>query len=348
MNSFFSEKPVGIGLGKAQSLMERMSKQLTGYQAILNEEKCISEATGNKREVSRDEIFDIMDAQEDNGNAGKYATLVYVTFADIYKSKRSWRPDDVTKALDSTKEKYGNEEWYQKVSDYNKPETKSSMRNPIACMIKVTRYQMHWQTKDKYKKDYGEYSDKLSNLRLSFGLGLDSDGKQGDNHNQRQEMNGTTINQTMRPSRDFNMISSKILDTKFYQTDSEGNVIQEIPADIAYSMRTNNAVWKEPKYAKEALSPEQFIAYCTKKKEIDSQYRFQNFVFDGILAIVANANGQSYYYINDQLVVNSYKSTSAKEPSIKVNPQDMVSIAQDAIKQSFNGVDGFAQDKYGV
>jgi hypothetical protein len=313
----------------------------------LNEEKCICEATGNKREVSRDEIFDVMDAQEDKGNGGKFATIVYVTCAGVYASKKAWRPDDVTAALDATRDEYGDTDWHKNITSYNDPSVKTMTKNPIAGVICVTRYQIHWQTKDSYDKDYTEYATKRHDILMRRGIAIQSDGMLGNNNNQRQNVNGTQINQTGRPSRDFDIVGSKLLGVKFYETDEEGNILGEIPAKVAYSMKPLPSEWKGPSDVTKKLSGQELEDCLRELKELDDKHKFRNFLFDGILAIVANENGQSYYYINDKVCVNSYKG-GAKYPAIQVNPQDMISIAQEAINQSFNGIDGFAQDNSGI
>ena len=211
-----------VEVAKIRSLMERVEKPHTNYQAVLNEERLINEANSVKKEVTRNEIIDILEDQDAKGNGGLFATLVYATGEPVYKTKRagSWRPDDVTAMLDKTRDSYGESSWHKDLSAYNDPSVKNSTKNPIAVVC-VAKYEIHWTTKDNYNKAYREYSNSLRNLRMSHGVGLQSDGMLGDNMNQRQDLGtGTQMNQNGNLSKDFNMASANLKGRTFYRVDA--------------------------------------------------------------------------------------------------------------------------------
>ena len=53
-----------VEVAKIRSLMERVEKPHTNYQAVLNEERLINEANGIKKEVTRNEIIDILEDKQ--------------------------------------------------------------------------------------------------------------------------------------------------------------------------------------------------------------------------------------------------------------------------------------------
>ena len=73
----------------------------------------LKESGGGRKQVSRDEILDILNKQDDDKKSGgKWATITYVKPVSVYKTKKSWRTDDVQKALDNNSNR-GEEEYLQ-------------------------------------------------------------------------------------------------------------------------------------------------------------------------------------------------------------------------------------------
>lgn len=334
------EKKFNVTVAKMRSLMERVEVPHTNYQAVLNEERLISEATKPRKSVSRDEIVDILEDQDDKGNGGLYATVVYATAASIYKTKRtgSWRPDDVNAMLDATREKHGHSTWHKDLTDYNNPSVKNSTKNPIAVVC-VTAYKIHWPTKENFNKDHTEYADALHNLRMSHGIGLQSDGMLGDNHNQRQTIGARTqMNQTGILSKDFNMAKMDGKPkTTFYRVDATGHIDynEEIPEEAIKAMSKLPTPPKPEKGVTDVISGEELDAYIAAKKELDAKFKCKTLNFPAILAISANVNGVSYYYINDMLELTD-------KTAIPVDMQDMIKIAEKTIKQTYVPMTGFA------
>lgn len=328
-----------VEVAKIRSLMERVEKPHTNYQAVLNEERLINEANGVKKEVTRNEIIDILEDQDAKGNGGLFATLVYATGEPVYKTKRagSWRPDDVTAMLDKTRDSYGESSWHKDLSAYNDPSVKNSTKNPIAVVC-VAKYEIHWTTKDNYNKAYREYSNSLHNLRMSHGVGLQSDGMLGDNMNQRQDLGaGTQMNQNGNLSKDFNMASANLKGRTFYRVDAEGHIGDEIPEEAIKAMTAPYKAPKPEKAVADVISGEELEAYMAAKKELDAKFRGRTLNFDSILAISANVNGVSYYYINDMLKLSG-------KNAIPVDSTDMIKIGEEQIGQKFTPMTGFAQD----
>ena len=334
------DKNFNLAVAKMRSLMERVEKPHTNYQATINEERLINEAMGAKKAVTRDEIVDILEDQDEKGNGGLYATLVYATAAPIYTTKRAgyWRADDVNNMLDATRAEHGESAWHKDLSAYNDPSVKNSTKNPIAVVC-VTSYNIHWTTKSNYDKAYEKYADALHNLRMSHGIGIESDGMLGDNPNQRQNIGaGTQMNQNGELSKDFNMANVQgEPDVKYYRVDVSGHVDynSEIPEEAIKAMSKLYKPAGPEKGVADVISGEELEAYMEAKRELDAKFKGRTLNFHAMLAISANVNGISYYYINDELQLSDKKA-------IPVNMQDMVKIAEKTIKQTYVPMTGFA------
>lgn len=284
----------------------------------------------NRQQVSRDELIDLLNSADDNNSSnGQWATLTYVTIAPVYKTKRNWRTDDVQGALDKHKDK-SEEDWYQRISDYNRPEVKS--KNNMLVVV-AQRREFHWASEKNFKKAQRSYLNDLSNLRMKYGLGMQSDGKLGDNHNQRQKSDtGAQFNQTGNLSRDVNFAGEKYLGTTAYFVREDGSFI-EFPEEVLNTMKAPPKQYKPEKEAIEKLSAEDLEAYVSAKKELDKKFKQKNLLFDRLLCLAANINGQSYYYINDKILQNE---------GVKIDQSAMVKIAEKQLREVFKDTMDFA------
>lgn len=296
-----------------------------------------------RQQVSRDEIIDILDRQ-DNEGAGLFVSLFYVTTQDFYVTRKNWRQEEMTSALGNY-EKEGNESWYDSIKGFNDDPNQKKVTG-IDGMITVTNYKnLHWTSPKSFGKATGDYNDKLHNLRWSYGVALDSGGMLGDNHNQRSDLNGGQVqqNQTGRLSHDFNMAGRKPEDTirTTYVVGADGHIKGEIAQDIVkllYAPKKRGGVEKAVQDAL-ADNPEALEEYKQKLAEIQKEYRAQNFLFDGILAIVASipgANGVTYYFINDKV-----QKAIKKNSDINVDSGDLVHIIREKLSETIDDVQNY-------
>jgi hypothetical protein len=263
--------------------------------------------------------------------------MVYITAKPVYTTKRkgSWRPDDVNSMLDATREKYGESGWHKALSNYNKEDVKPSTKNPVSTILAVAKQKIHWTTQGNYDKAYGEYSDKLRNLRMSYGVARDSDGMLGDNRNQRQDMGGMKASQNGNLIKDFNMASAVTEKYTMYEVDANGHIVGEIPGEAINAMSALPKAAGPEKAVAEKLKPEEIEAYMKAKAELDSKFKGKTYNLDSMLAISANVNGVSYYYINDKAIISG-------KNAFNVNPQELIAIAEESIGQKFEPITGFA------
>ena len=330
------QRESNIQLAKMFSLMERMDNHYTKEQADtllengLKKANLLKEAAKQRVQITRDKILDILDRQ-DIGGKGRFVSITYVKPVTVKKTKKSWDAASVSAELGKYKD--SQEKWYSDLSDFNREDTELK-KNPIAAIVVAQRYVLHWSSKDSYNKAYGNYKDRLSNLRMKYGIGIETDGALADNRNQRTQSAGETFNQTGKLSRDFNMANSTVKVTN-YIVDENGRIISEIPNDIVKVISSQKKGYTVEAEVAKALAdnPEALQEYENARKEITASFKGQNFLFDRILSIVASVDGVDYYYINDKLI----SPIEAKSETI-VNQQDMVNIAKEQLQQSFSDI----------
>ena len=307
-------------INEVTSLMERMG---------------LFEGTTPRQQVSRDEIIDILNKQDETGG-GTYVSFTYVKPQSFYNTRKSWRKDDVTNVLSKYQE-VGNEHWYNAIKGFNDDENMKKMQG-IDGIIVTTRYNVHWTTPQSYAKAYADYAEKLHTLRMRNGIGMDSDGMLGDNHNQRQTSDyGPQFNQTGNISKDFNLAS---MTTKpkstCYIVDNQGLIKGEIPGEMVKAMNKVATPAGPEKAVANVLSGEALDVYMKAKAELDKSFNGKNFLFDRILCIVATVDGTGYYYINDAI-----KTEIKKNSDVMVQPDELVKIAREQLSQSFNDVNNY-------
>ena len=280
-------------------------------------------------QVSRDEIIDLLNKADENPkNAGLFAYVSYAQPCTIYKTKKNWRSDDVASALEASKDR-ASEDWHKQLTDFNSPDTKLK-KNPISNMIVINQWRLNWTTDKNYAKAYGAYSNELSTLRMRMGIALDSDGKLGDNRNQREKTDyGPQFNQTGNLSKDFNMASRKTINTIVLLLDDDGNKIAEIPTNVSSSMMAKPEIKPYANveaYVKKVITDEDALkAYSEAKAELDRKFKGRTLNLDSILTISANINGVSYFYINDMLDLKK----------IPVNSTDLIKVGEKLTNASF-------------
>lgn len=338
-----NKKIFNESVGKMLSLMDRMSGNMTPYEAMLNEQQRIDEVvTKNRIQVTRNEILSILDKADDAQNAnnrGLFATVTYVKPANILKTKRSVDTDKLSSVLGNYKDRE-EEQWHKDLTTFSNDE-KSTTPNPIKSVITVTRYHLRWHSLKNYDLAASKYADSLHNLRMQNGMAIQSDGAFGDNHNQREKTDASDalrFNQTGNPGRDFNMVNKIGQKSTAYIVDETGNIVSEIPNDVMWSIHgkvsKRGGVEAE---AKKYLSGEALEAYAKAKEELDAQFNPRNLLYDRMLCICCSVDGVSYYYINDKLI-----SSIAKGSDVNVNQQEMVNIAKEQLGESFDTIQGFA------
>ena len=314
------------------SLIKRMDEKRNYFQAEMLTEAMTKAAL--RKQVTRDEIFGVIDNDAIKG--GTVVHITYVSGKSPYKNKfnngvLNWRKEEMAKALGAHGD-MTDKEWHRQLSNFNNRD-KLVKGNPITNVVAVESFLLNWTTPKSFSRAYGEYAQKLGNLRMRYGVGLPSNGVLGDNHNVRRHIDGGgQFNQTGALSKDINKANAKIDDSKMYLIDAYGNIQDEIPDDVVSAMTAKpNKVEKD---VRAALTPEQIKEYVKEKEELEKAFKAQNLKYDGILSIVARVNnGDFFYYINDKLVPSK----------VKVNQAAFTKMAEKALGRACDAIQGFAQ-----
>lgn len=314
-----------------------MKTQLNEVMSLMDRMNLFEGTAKPRQQVGRNEIIELMERQDAEGG-GQWAAVTYVTIKPVYNTKKSWRKDDVDKAIaDFSKE--GNENWYDAVKSFNDDTEGKIKKLPMnKGIVVVRRYVLNWTTKESYNKAYSEYSEKLHNLRMKYGIGVKSNGMLGDNHNQREKMDfgGAQVNQTGNLSKDFNFANVKATKTVCYTIDENGHITGEFPEAMLKAMSASSKFGAVEKGVSSVLSPEAVEEYQKAKRELDANFNGKNLLYDGMLSIVASINGCNYYYIN-----TAVKREIAKNSGVFVNTEDLVNIAKEQLSSSISNLDDF-------
>lgn len=290
----------------------------------------LDETAGKRVPLSNNDFLDVLSSAEDaRSDNGKWASVTYVKPVSVYKTKKNWRPEDVKDALAAHADR-SEEDWYKNLSAFNEPDAKG--KNPITTIVVVQRYVFHWQTEEKFKEKQRWYMNATDDNRVKHGL----PNLFGDNHNQRQKIDGerSVINQTGNHAFDFNMAGSKCKST-VYLVDENGNVKEELPGKVFAAMTAKKDYTPKPeKTALEMLDADALQSYMETKTELDNQFRQQNFKSNQILCWAVNLNGTSYYSINNMTSV-----PIAKDSDVYVKPEQLVKIAEEQLNVTFEDLD---------
>ena len=321
-------------IARIRSMMERIENPHNVLsEAMTREHNLINEATaGVRKQVTRDEFIDLMNTVANDPKCkGKFASITLVKGGDVYKTKKTWRPDDVQKSLDAHAD-LSDKEWYQNLNAYNQPDVKGD--NPLYALIVTQRYVFHWQSLKDYNSQYAQYADARTNLRLQYGLSQ----MQGDAHNihQKTDHDVDLAQDGQDIVLNFNMAGVTPTVTA-YLVDGSGNVVDEIPNDIRGAMKALPNPYKAEKEARDTLSGEILDEYTRLRKELDATWQTREFKGDKILTMCFAVDGVSYYYINDNVQV-----PISKDAGVMVNAGDLVKMAKEQLGETFDVMQGFA------
>lgn len=292
-----------------------------------------------RQQVGRDGIIRILD-EADKTNAGCYISLTYASGKSFYNTKAKWRKDDMTTALNDYSPE-GNEHWYPQIKQFNDDETGTIKKlKGIAGIVMITKYVLHWTTRPNFKKQYGAYREKLSNLRMRNGIGIATDGTLGDAHHTVDNTDATgslDLNNKGNLEKRLNVIGTPPSKTSFYVVGEDGSILGTIPNNVVNSMNPIPSYDVKPeKDVAAALQGEALELYMSEKAELDKEFKAKAFLMDKTVAIVATVNGVPYYYINDAVKVETKDGSG-----LFVKPESLVKLAQNQLSELYDEVNNY-------
>lgn len=210
-------------VGKMLSLMDRMSGNMTPYEAMLNEEKRINEAIENGRTlVQANNLLDVITNMESGG----FASFGYVMGANLNLPM-------VKRKNPETNRMKGYVDTDTLGQKLNYPGEK------IGGIIKFTRYLVNWNTPDSIKEKYGAYKTSFNNMCDEYGCGdkakiADKEKKYADTQEYGNHGVSTYVGDNEAKMgntySDQNLHGAKITST-YFLIDIDGNVIREVNKD---------------------------------------------------------------------------------------------------------------------
>lgn len=288
--------------------------------------------SGERIRLTRDDLPGFFQMLDDNPSAhGTFVSLSYASVQKVYKTKKNWRPDDVTAALNAHREEHGESDWFKGLDTYNKPETKG--KSPISTVIVCLRRIINYQSKANFDKDRSEYMNGLDDLRLSVGLPQkfrDPTSSETTNGWGTQTHLGTQVKQ-------FNKKKAKTISSDSYLIGDDGKLICIIPSDVINSISAPFKHDYEPENDAVAMlenNPEALEAYKNGRKELCAKFGYGQFNFDQIISFAAGFEGKSYYFVNDNLTMSSSSSKG-----VVIDPSEWEKIGFEQLKENFKEAD---------
>lgn len=292
-----NKKLFNESVGKIISLMDRMSGNMTSYEAMLNEQQRINEALeSNRTLIQANKLYDVITNMESGG----FASFGYVVGVNLPKVKR---------INPTTKRQKG----------YLDTETLSSKVNypadQIGGVIKFTRYLVNWNTPDsiknkysKFKTGYNSICDRMnrSDIKIADRPSYQRTIDYGNNG-----LNTYSGNDESKKEHDYsnqNLHNAKIKST-YFLIDINGNVIREVDKSeindiLIKNASTNNIDKLKNAFAELGHEDAEIKAEIEKLEAMNLKYH--SFLLQSILYIVGATkddagNTKKIIFLNDAL-----------------------------------------------
>lgn len=312
----FSEEIV-----KMRSLMERVEKPHTKYQAELNESAYLTEA--HERSVKNpSEIFDILDQIGNN----KFVSIGTVTNAKL--------------KLPTTSIKNPKTNRMNKVPDMKAFGKAVGSSEDIAAFVKITSYNLRYTDAKAMGEKYKAWKEAANGIRQNFGLNPIATKEDGGYTQKMDYGKGISVYGGDNEDKKGNFYTAQNtygarIKSSVYTVNSEGHIIQELTDEqvkpYLAAKRPMDGVAALRKLEK---SEEEIEDYIKQMTDLKMQYR--NFEGNSILYVVATINGEKIIYINTQLMRNV--------DGVDIDPQDFVTIAKAKYAESMKEVDDVAEE----
>lgn len=306
---------VNVEIAKMRSLMERIEKPMTVRQAMINENKLITE--GIERKVKTpEEVFEILDKLPEN----KWVCIGYVTEANLSLPKVQ-RRNPATNRMKG----YDDYETFGKEIGYE---------DEIGALVKITSYNYRYYGVKSFDEKHNEYKANANIIRDKYGLPPIKD-KENDYHKQMNYGKGVKVYGGNNSEKQgnfyvaFNSVGANVKSV-VYIVNKEGNITQELTQDQAkqYILRRKYEVDGVPALRKMEAEEEQIQKYI---EEIQSlKFSYKNIIGNQILWIVGATDGQKIIYLNDSLA----KTVN----DININTEDFVNKARERYAKEINNV----------
>jgi hypothetical protein len=315
MNNMENNSNFKTESAKIRSLMERMEKPHTHAQALLNEAKMIEEAIAPTRKLkSAEEAFDILDKIGNN----KFVSIGYVTGVNMETPIKRKNP--------ATNRMKGYPDWEGLAQA-------TGTEGEISGLVKVTSYNLRYNTTTAISKKYSEYKSSVDDIRMKYGLppmgnksytntmdyGNGIKGYAGDN----TDLQGHTYSD----QNTYNCTKKAF----YYPIDANGHIIGKFNRNQVLNYIKNSSRSDSGVNALRKMNAEESTIDAYTKDIEALKMNYQRFEYSSILYVAATVDGQKIIYINDKLMRNV--------EGIDINPQDFIAIAKERYAESLQEIE---------
>lgn len=280
-----------------------------------------------RRIANIDELIDIIAELK----GGLFVNICYMSSAKVKKTLRGVDIDKFGTDLDSNR-MTDDDEIYQTLKGYQQG---SSKKFPYGGIVKMSTFQVHWQTEENYRKNYGKYAQSRDALLAKYGASVNS--RDGYDALQSYGHGGVSVGSTDNTQGKLythqNGATVKNRKNEYYLVDMDG----ELKGGISYNAIASLVTKSGDKDGVSALrkvgaTDEQIAEYLEELKKLN--FSVLKLMFDSILFIVASVNGESIYFINSALA----RQVGSGNYTVPINQNSFIQKAQEIFDKNYKEI----------
>ena len=281
-----------------------------------------------RRIATIDEIIDIMSSIR----GGSFVTICYMSSAKVGKTLTS-KGIDIDKFGEDLEQNRteGDDEIYNTLSQYQKGGASRSNKFPFGGIVKMSRYQVNWQSEESYNKKYSQYADARDELLAKYGASV----THRDSHDEKQDFGkggvsvGATDNTRGKLYTHQNGATIQNAKSEYFVVDKDGELLGSIsPNAIEQIVAKSGDPDGVGALKKIGATDEQIREYTEELRKLN--FKVLKLMYNSVLFIIATVNGEKIFYINDKLE----RQVGSGNYIVPINPQSFIQKANEIFQQS--------------
>ena len=280
-----------------------------------------------RRIANIDEFIDIIAELK----GGLFVNICYMSSAKVKKTLRGVDVDKFGADLD-TNRMTDDDEIYQTLKGYQQGSPK---KFPYGGIVKMSTFQVHWQTEENYRKNYGKYAQSRDALLAKYGASVNS--RDGYDSLQSYGHGGVAIGSTDNTQGKLythqNGATVRNRKNEYYLVDENGDLKGGVSYNAIASLVTKSGDTDGVSaLRKVGATDEQIAEYLDELKKLN--FSVLKLMFDSILFIVASVNGESIYFINSALA----RQVGSGNYTVPINPDSFIQKAQEIFNANYKEI----------
>lgn len=271
-----------------------------------------------------DELIKIMSSIK----GGTFATVCYLSSARVKKTLRGVDTNAFGNDLDANRTD-GDDEYYNTLKKYQGGEIK---KFPYNGVVKMSKFQFHWQTEKKYKENQSKYAIARDALIRKYGgepnrkEGTDTTQEYGDGN----VSVGSTENTQGKMYSHQNGATIQNRSTEYFLVDNNGDLKGGISKNAIQNIISKNGDEDGVSALRKVnATDEQIASYLEELKALN--FKVLKLLYDNIIFIVTTVDNEKILFFNSKLA-NKIGSSSY---TVDINPQSFMDKARELYKSSF-------------